>query len=1345
MKTIDTTQVCPYTGLRSFTEEESLYFKGRDGQVDQITAQLEERKFLMLTGASGEGKSSLIYAGLIPNARAGFFKAKYGQWKVVDFRPERSPIRNLSTALDGVFGLGVESIETEMRRGFASLIDLYLNSDFYINEEDPSWISLAESERKTKKRTATNLLIIVDQFEEFFTNPENYSRDTPSQDSQIVVNLMLETARIALQQKLPVYVVCTMRSDYIGQCSSFRGLAEYIGYSQFFVPRLKRNELRQVIEEPALLSGNRISRRLTERLVYDLAEGVDQLPILQHALSQIWLAANGGMEEMDLIHYAMVGGMPASELPDEEKDRFQNWFDQLPEYQKQFYAQTGLNKVIENHANRLYESAADRYNELYPETPISNRDAKNIIAIAFACLTRIDNSRAVRNRMSIDEIAEIIHRPGLTAEIVGRVLDPFRDESNSFVRPFRNDDSPSLPSSAVLDITHESLIRNWERLNRWASKEHAFYGTFLDLKKQLDRWKQNKRSTGYLLPVGTLTYFENWYETCKPNVGWVRRYAERKGEPAEITKAAETTLDDINSFLKKSANRVRVSRAFVRYGAETVIVGISLALMIVICGWYWFEASKKKNDRVITTVQEDAKPLLASPEVTDRVKATYLIRQERLVPGSAMEFIAGMKEGSASLSLELYKQLKVVDKKYSGTLRKSLVDKIALELTSTDQVASRRQYIDQANTFIYVLALDNYYAPDDHIQSVLIDQSKKAAKAALNYLQGKSDYSSVVASTLNQALLNWLTFGNPSVTETKSVVDAISPLSGEKASETFDFFYRKGSVEGAGLRGLNFNGGYHLLASLYAVLGDETGLKWCFDQLKLQPDYFAHRLNNDFLNILGYLYQYNHREMLPKTIAEIQSIAPANSSLAIYRDLIYKSAFISSLYRINLFKDGARASTESGVININLCFAPRDMTSKIISDYERELSNIKSAPERNFSLAIHYKRIAIFEDKYAFDRGLPVSQAALFELLDKAWNHFKSVDDSYLAEETNITYVELANRVTATMTRREQFIYPDDLDVVSVSPYQTDLFMRYVLKRGRFNDAYAKTRDLDQVGFWLSNIRGIGAFAIIYAMTNDFPVSDSVLVSLADRLSSHAQAANVDANQLYIILANRALATGDTTAGFQLHSQIKWNKMDKSAAQFGTWRDTRFRNDVMDLASFLATYGKYSESLRLIESAKEDISRVLLYTTVANRMYDHGYNPRTFVFLDSALSIYRRMPTKDFLFELEYRHRFVEIMEKIGGDKMKMFSKEFLRDTRESRKVLSINAMVNGICERGDYYEAMTAIPPTLTEGEDLACKGVLINAASKRLESASGTPGWPALDRFDTIGKFINFFGIPL
>ena len=99
---IDQLTICPYTGLRSFTEEESLYFKGRDLQVDEITSLLEKNKFLMVTGASGEGKSSLIYAGLIPNAKAGFFKSKHTNWVIADFRPERSPVKSLAETNNGL-------------------------------------------------------------------------------------------------------------------------------------------------------------------------------------------------------------------------------------------------------------------------------------------------------------------------------------------------------------------------------------------------------------------------------------------------------------------------------------------------------------------------------------------------------------------------------------------------------------------------------------------------------------------------------------------------------------------------------------------------------------------------------------------------------------------------------------------------------------------------------------------------------------------------------------------------------------------------------------------------------------------------------------------------------------------------------------------------------------------------------------------------------------------------------------------------------------------------------------------------------------------------------------------
>ena len=146
--------ICPYTGLRSFTEEESLYFKGRDVQVDQITSLLEQNKFLMVTGASGEGKSSLIYAGLIPNARAGFFKARYTNWVVADFRPERSPVKNMADSLAETFHSHPSTIEIELRRGFSSLIDLYTNSELYIDETDDQWNHWTDAEKKDKKRIA---------------------------------------------------------------------------------------------------------------------------------------------------------------------------------------------------------------------------------------------------------------------------------------------------------------------------------------------------------------------------------------------------------------------------------------------------------------------------------------------------------------------------------------------------------------------------------------------------------------------------------------------------------------------------------------------------------------------------------------------------------------------------------------------------------------------------------------------------------------------------------------------------------------------------------------------------------------------------------------------------------------------------------------------------------------------------------------------------------------------------------------------------------------------------------------------------------------------------------------
>jgi hypothetical protein len=556
-------KICPYPGLRPFTEEESIFFKGREEHIGQIISQLEAKKFLMLTGASGDGKSSLVYAGVIPNARAGFFKAKHNSWVIADFRPERSPLKNLTRALTTGLGIqDVEGLEKKLSHGYSSLVQAYKSTPYYLNTHSDSWKNASDPEKKQLRNKAANLLILVDQFEEFFTNLENFNAGRTSLASQTVINLLLETAKIALAEDLPIYIICTMRSDYIGQCASFRGLPEYIGFSQFFVPRLKRKELAQVIEEPALLSGNAINKRLTELLINELNEGIDQLPVLQHALHQIWKMANEESATMDLIHFARLSGIPASQLPAEDKAKFDLWFSGLPAFKKEYFKNPSLGNVLDAHANELYETAHE-FAAANRGIAVAKEDSKRIISLVFKCLTRIDEGRAVRNRMTLQEITNVINDPAISAHYVAAVIDIFREQGNTFVRPFVGLDGANrdLHPDSILDITHESLIRNWNLLVEWTRQEETDLANFLDLKKQMERWKNSYAQTGwrnkrkaktFLLPKGPLAFFDDWYKKSNVNAFWLIKYDQRPVSYEERRKEAEGLIGNSTDFLSRS-------------------------------------------------------------------------------------------------------------------------------------------------------------------------------------------------------------------------------------------------------------------------------------------------------------------------------------------------------------------------------------------------------------------------------------------------------------------------------------------------------------------------------------------------------------------------------------------------------------------------------------------------------------------------------------------------------------------------------------------------------------------------------------------------------------------------
>ena len=95
----------PYIGLRYFREQDAELFYGRDEHVGELLGKLAGNRFVAVLGSSGSGKSSLVRAGLLPELRAGMIPKAGPQWKVVEFKPGRAPLRELGDALRKTLGL----------------------------------------------------------------------------------------------------------------------------------------------------------------------------------------------------------------------------------------------------------------------------------------------------------------------------------------------------------------------------------------------------------------------------------------------------------------------------------------------------------------------------------------------------------------------------------------------------------------------------------------------------------------------------------------------------------------------------------------------------------------------------------------------------------------------------------------------------------------------------------------------------------------------------------------------------------------------------------------------------------------------------------------------------------------------------------------------------------------------------------------------------------------------------------------------------------------------------------------------------------------------------------------
>jgi hypothetical protein len=120
----------------------------------------------------------------------------------------------------------------------------------------------------------------------------------------------------------------------------------------------------------------------------------------------------------------------------------------------------------------------------------------------------------------------------------------------------------------VLDITHESLIRNWENLGQWAKEEFDSYTVSLDFGQQLGRWMESNKSGDFLLSIGPLTYFESWINRVKPNAAWIARYLKEDIDKNQKLEKAERIHKIRRSFTSQCEKAYRDSDNLAIMGQE---------------------------------------------------------------------------------------------------------------------------------------------------------------------------------------------------------------------------------------------------------------------------------------------------------------------------------------------------------------------------------------------------------------------------------------------------------------------------------------------------------------------------------------------------------------------------------------------------------------------------------------------------------------------------------------------------------------------------------------------------------------------------------------------------------
>lgn len=514
--------VRPYRGLAPYREKDERLFFGRRHSVSALVAAVlsaQGQGLAIVTGASGVGKSSLVQAGLIPELRGHDRGEGTTAFAPIVFAPGANPLDALVAAVP------------ELEKCVAA--------------PDREQIDLA-FRQAAGRLGAAQVLLVVDQIEELFTQCTD-----PDQRTRFLTVLdFAATTRFGHEPSETPSVVGTMRSDFYAQALAYPVLARALEQRSKAVAPLLREDVVEVITQPARMIGLKLEPGLVDLILNDLGvltapspnptegsgavlpEGSGTvLPLVSHLLDTMWERRRGG--QLTIANYRGTGGVLGS---------------------------------IAAAAEQAWEQLDER-----------GRVLARAMMVHLVYVTSTGTDVKIRRTL-----AQLVAFEGADTGAGRRVIDHF---VNARVLVVDGDD---------VELIHDAVIATWPRLATWIQEDRSYSALRQQVETDAVHWDDAKRNHSLLYHRGRLDLLAEH----------AAKRADSSADTAEsgIPAVAASLTPAAADFLESSVRQVRrqswMERSVMAALAFSAVVAVVMGVMALAA------KSRAENERSAAQFQQ---------------------------------------------------------------------------------------------------------------------------------------------------------------------------------------------------------------------------------------------------------------------------------------------------------------------------------------------------------------------------------------------------------------------------------------------------------------------------------------------------------------------------------------------------------------------------------------------------------------------------------------------------------------------------------------------------------------------------------------------------------------------